>query len=198
MRFCLPLGRLTTVHKAALCSPTLLLDIVLYVVRWNDNDIETSLKGVGLLQRCINIKTPALRFDNVYFIISLSRFSLTEHGHFRLPFTWLESADSHKIADLTRVGYRNPVPIRQRYLCNRYVLEPNQNADFGASFRCHAWAIGWNICPLFLRNGRKKHHHMKNNFQTEKMHVNSIRKTIKIHVQQIFVVTRVCCFHILT
>ncbi len=25
-------------------------------------------------------------------------------------------------------------------------------------FRCHAWAIGWNICPLFLRNGRKKHH----------------------------------------
>ncbi len=32
----------------------------------------------------------------------------------------------------TRVGYRNPVPIRHRYLCNRYVLEPNQNADFGA------------------------------------------------------------------
>ncbi len=29
-----------------------------------------------------------------------------------------------------RVGYRNPVPIW--HLCNRYVLEPNQNADFGA------------------------------------------------------------------
>ncbi len=58
-----------------------------------------------------------------------------------------------------RVGYRNPVPIWHQYLCNRYVLEPNQNADFGASFRCHAWAIGWNICHLFLRNGRKKHHH---------------------------------------
>ncbi len=54
------------------------------------------------------------------------------------------------------IGYWNPVPIRHRYLCNRYVLEPNQN---GASFQCHAWAIGWNICPLFLRNGRKKHHH---------------------------------------
>ncbi len=37
----------------------------------------------------------------------------------------------------SRVGYRNPVPIWHRYLCNRYVLEPNQNADFGASFRCH-------------------------------------------------------------
>ncbi len=24
------------------------------------------------------------------------------------------------------------------YLCNWYVLEPNQNADFGALFRCHA------------------------------------------------------------
>ncbi len=59
----------------------------------------------------------------------------------------------------TSVGYWSPVPIRHRYLCNRYVLEPNKNADFGASFRCHAWAIGWNICPLFLRNGRKKHHH---------------------------------------
>ncbi len=21
------------------------------------------------------------------------------------------------------------------------------------------WAISWNICPLFLQNGRKKHHH---------------------------------------
>ncbi len=41
----------------------------------------------------------------------------------------------------TRVGYRNPVPIWHRYLWNRYVLEPNQNADFGASFRCHARAI---------------------------------------------------------
>ncbi len=45
-----------------------------------------------------------------------------------------------------------------RYLCNRYVLEPNQDADFGASFRWHAWAIDLNICPLFLRNGRKHHH----------------------------------------
>ncbi len=30
-----------------------------------------------------------------------------------------------------RVGYRNPVPIWHRYLCNRYVLEPNQT-HFGA------------------------------------------------------------------
>ncbi len=59
----------------------------------------------------------------------------------------------------SRVGYRNPVLIWHWYLCNRYVLEPNQNADFSASFRCHAWAIVWNICPLFLRNRRKKHHH---------------------------------------
>ncbi len=28
-----------------------------------------------------------------------------------------------------------------RYQWNRYVLEPNQNADFGATFRCHARAI---------------------------------------------------------
>ncbi len=55
----------------------------------------------------------------------------------------------------SRIGYWNPVPIR---LCNRYILEPNQNADFGASFWCHAWAIGWNNCPLFLRIRRKKHH----------------------------------------
>ncbi len=52
MRFCLPLVsafgtawlRVTTVHKAALCSQTLLLDI--------DNAIETSLKAIGSLQRC--------------------------------------------------------------------------------------------------------------------------------------------------
>uniref|UniRef100_A0A671P9U1 TBC1 domain family, member 10b n=1 Tax=Sinocyclocheilus anshuiensis TaxID=1608454 RepID=A0A671P9U1_9TELE len=31
-----------------------------------------------------------------------------------------------------RVGYQNPVPIWHRYLCNQYVLEPNQNAHFGA------------------------------------------------------------------
>ncbi len=58
---------------------------------------------------------------------------------------------------ISRVGYRNPVPIRHRYSSNQYV--PNQNADFGASFLCHAWAIGWNICPLVLRNRSKKHHH---------------------------------------
>ncbi len=56
--------------------------------------------------------------------------------------------------NIIRVGYRNPVLI-----WHQYVLEPNQNTDFSASFRCHAWAIGWNICPLFLRNRRKKHHH---------------------------------------
>ncbi len=33
---------------------------------------------------------------------------------------------------VSRVGYRNPVLIWHRYLCNRYVLEPNPNADFGA------------------------------------------------------------------
>ncbi len=60
-----------------------------------------------------------------------------------------------------RVGYRNPVPIWHRYLWNRYVLEPNQNADFGASFRCHARAIDSNICPLFFRNARKKHHRLQ-------------------------------------
>ncbi len=53
----------------------------------------------------------------------------------------------------------NPVPIRHRYLCNRYVLEPNQNADFSA------------------------------------MHEQSIEI---IQVQQIVIVTRVCCFHIQT
>ncbi len=46
-------------------------------------------------------------------------------------------------------GYRlsggtNMVLIWHWYLCNRYVLKPNQNADFSASFRCHAWAIVWN------------------------------------------------------
>ncbi len=30
----------------------------------------------------------------------------------------------------SKVGY--PVPIWHRYLCNRCVLEPNQNADYGA------------------------------------------------------------------
>ncbi len=35
---------------------------------------------------------------------------------------------------MIRVGYRNPVPIWLLYLCNQYVLEPNQNAVFGASF----------------------------------------------------------------
>ncbi len=38
----------------------------------------------------------------------------------------------HHTHRCTRVGYRNPVLIWHRYLCNRYVLEPNPNADFGA------------------------------------------------------------------
>ncbi len=33
---------------------------------------------------------------------------------------------------ISRVGYRNPVLIWHRYLWNWYVLEPNQNTDFGA------------------------------------------------------------------
>ncbi len=68
-------------------------------VRGNDNAIETSLKAVGSLQRCINIKTPALHFDFEVFILLFhfngdSLNSLTEHGHFSLPFTRLESTDS--------------------------------------------------------------------------------------------------------
>ncbi len=92
--------------------------------------------------------------------------------------------------DMSRVGYRNPVPIWHRFLYNRYVLKPNQIADFGASFRCHAWTIGWNICPLFLQNGRKKHHH-----RTWKI-ISRLRKCtwtqfgkLIIHVQQIKVFT---------
>ncbi len=83
----------TTVHKA-LCSQTLLLDIILYVVRWNDHEIETSLKAVGSLQRCINIKTPTLRFDFEILILlfHFNRDSIIRH--YRLPFTRLESADS--------------------------------------------------------------------------------------------------------
>ncbi len=37
-----------------------------------------------------------------------------------------------KCTILIRVGYRNPVQIWHCYVRNRYVLEPNQNADFGA------------------------------------------------------------------
>ncbi len=67
-------------------------------------------------------------------------FRRCEQGNlFRAPYCINENIDFwSQISIIVRVGYRNPVPIWHRYLCNRYVLEPNQNADFGASFRCHA------------------------------------------------------------
>ncbi len=40
--------------------------------------------------------------------------------------------------------------------------------------------------------------HVKNYSQTEKMDMNSIRKALIIQIQQIFIVTRVCGFHIQT
>ncbi len=60
---------------------------------------ETSLKAVGSLQRCNNIKTTALRFDfemYIYFTL-IAIYNLTERGHIRLPITWqdlLQSANS--------------------------------------------------------------------------------------------------------
>ncbi len=58
----------TTVHNAALCSQTLLLDIILYI---------------GEMKHCV-----------FYCFTLIVIFSLTEHGHFRLPLTRLESTDS--------------------------------------------------------------------------------------------------------
>ena len=37
---------------------------------------------------------------------------------------------------ILRVGYREPVPIWNRFQYNRYLPGPKCNADFGASFRC--------------------------------------------------------------
>src|SRR4029434_9376181 len=36
---------------------------------------------------------------------------------------------------INRVGYREPVPIWNRFQYNRYLPGPKCNADFGASFR---------------------------------------------------------------
>src|SRR4029434_2226862 len=55
-------------------------------------------------------------------------------------------------AVMTRVGYREPVPIWKRFQYNRYLTRPKCNADFGASFRCLsqlntvARQIPWGTC----------------------------------------------------
>ncbi len=90
----------------------------------------------------------------------------------------------------SRLGYRNPVP----YLCNQYVLEPNQNADFGAMPERSVEIFV--LC--FSETDVRSIITVKRDFPTEKMHVNSIRKALIIQVQQIFVVMRVCVFHIPT
>ncbi len=96
---------------------------------------------------------------------------------------------------MARVGYRNPVPIWHRYLCYRYVLEPNQNADFGAM---PEWSVEIFVLCFFETDVRSIITVCKKLFPDWKMHVNSIRKVLIIQVQHIFVVTRVCCFHIPT
>src|SRR4029434_3892616 len=55
--------------------------------------------------------------------------TLQEQLHLCLP-----SIDSITIRD--RVGYREPVPIWNRFQYNRYLPGPKCNADFGASFQC--------------------------------------------------------------
>ncbi len=75
--------------------------------------------------------------------------------------------------------------------------EPNQNADFSAMpersveifVLCFSETDVRSISPA---------PHVQNNFPTENMHKNSIQKALIIHVQQIFIVTRVCVFHIQT
>ncbi|CAB1419666.1 unnamed protein product [Pleuronectes platessa] len=44
---------------------------------------------------------------------------------------------------MTRVGYREPVPIWYRFQYNRYLPGPKCNADFGASFRCLSLVFNW-------------------------------------------------------
>ncbi len=74
-------------------------------MRWNDDEIETSLKAVGSLQRCINIKTPLLLFDFEMFIL-LFHFNrdlkFNRAWAFSLAFymAWKHRL-SHKKADLT-------------------------------------------------------------------------------------------------
>ncbi len=48
------------------------------------------------------------------------------------------SSMSVQICVINRVGYRNLVPTRPLVPMEPVCTEPNQNADFGASFRCHA------------------------------------------------------------
>ncbi len=69
--------------------------------------------------------------------------------------------------------------------------EPNQNADFGA--------MPERLVEIFVLcfSETDVSWYMQNNFQTEKMHMNSIRKALIIQVQQIFIVT-LCGFHIKT
>src|SRR4029434_1592661 len=52
-----------------------------------------------------------------------------------------ESSKNDRLANViitmnTRVGYREPGPIWNRFEYNRYLPGPKCNADFGASFRC--------------------------------------------------------------
>ncbi len=73
-----------------------------------------------------------------------------------------------------------------RHQCNRYVLKPNQNADFGAM---PERSIDIFVLCFSKMDVRRSSPHMTNYFPTEKMHVNSCKKALII---QIFVVMRVC------
>ncbi len=83
-----------------------------YTVRhWDETitTIETSLKAVASLQRCIKIKTPTLRFDFeclFYYFTLIVIFSLTEHGTFsRTFYTAWKHRLSHKKIRLDRRLY---------------------------------------------------------------------------------------------
>ena len=52
----------------------------------------------------------------------------TNSNNSRVLFSTIDSL-------INRVGYREPVPIWNRFQYNRYLPGPKCNADFGASFR---------------------------------------------------------------
>ncbi|CAB1430515.1 unnamed protein product [Pleuronectes platessa] len=54
----------------------------------------------------------------------------------RSEFLGLSGPRTLVIYSISRVGYRELVPIWHRFQYNRYLPGPKCNADFGASFRC--------------------------------------------------------------
>ena len=106
--------------------------------------------GLRLLKAQQTVKMSLERRTRVSGIVFLRILKILMRSMARS--TWIRSAESWRALSTScpgscflplrnggmtsRVGYREPVPIWNRFQYNRYLPGPKCNADFGASFRC--------------------------------------------------------------